>query len=1084
MDENAISESEVSPKEIIKQMKSNIYNNSLLYNNTLINLDYLLYRPSIFSLIHKISNRIGFKSQTYFLSIYYLDILHMKNRKIDLDLKVLALACLLLASKYAENDQNVPNLPYFVAIFNSFVGYNEIISNQELFFAEVLSCKLLEYKLNYYTIYDFDSFFFGHGIIKIEQINDLISGINNNNNDSNDINMEINENSYYIRKILEKIYRKSRYYLDIIINNGNICLKYSSLIISVVIMKKSVEDILIIEQKVREMELKEFKEKTEISFKEIMREIYQIDYESMEGYQNLINDNELKNIFQENNKRNSNYFRNTNLKFSNSIRKPDNTNINNRYQNSLNQSLNGNVFIKKINYSKNNVDGFNRRYINQSGVESEDANYLYFNKYKKERTSVPKRNYLNKNYINLSNFNSSFTNNLNASRNVDLSKNKGQRERKETTDKVFIKQSEINEMNKYMNTYTNDFYHKKRKALNSLNNTLITNMNNIHINDSYDDSNNIINIIDNNISIPNDKVLNTEDAQTKRNYEKYKKLVLKKRFFDRLNLHNNLGDYSITQLDNSNLPNSNIFGQNIPNQNHSKQPYYRKVIKNTTNYSIKQNSKVNSFYSTMNNNMYNPNKRKQNNLILLNPTPVNKRSNNDTTLDNELNIQNNDINQNATIEVIKNINRINTLDNNNNHSKKNSILNRGKKIYSNNTYLNSMTIENKDNNDTNRIKEEILLTSNNDYINKKNERRQLLFMRMRDINNKFNLINPLNNPEIKNNEFVNNVTKRQFLISNNIKKEIYDTQYLNQSINNKRNINKFNNLIINELKPRNINYKFNDKKTSENNKILTEKDQKKEKTNYPNSTILKLINRTKTMNNNKLNIKKEDINSELINKLNKNMFNQNSNKRSKLIRNMNTLDFTQENNTQNDSKNISKIMFNTIDNKIPNDTKENNNTIQNSSGTNKTSSIIHNYPYRNYMKNRNKKNTDKEINVGESKKENSKTIVINNNININFNNKIESSNIYQSNKSEKFNSKINDKKEFFQRMVNSKTINNRSNNVDYNTQRNVEGIKNNNERNKNISSLLHRFPFYKKSSGNNNKKYYDGISKDKIENDN
>ena len=88
MDENAICESEVSPKEIITQMKLNIFQNYSLSKNSLINLDYLLYRPSIFSLIHKISNRIGFKSQTYFLSIYYLDILHIKHQKIDINLKL------------------------------------------------------------------------------------------------------------------------------------------------------------------------------------------------------------------------------------------------------------------------------------------------------------------------------------------------------------------------------------------------------------------------------------------------------------------------------------------------------------------------------------------------------------------------------------------------------------------------------------------------------------------------------------------------------------------------------------------------------------------------------------------------------------------------------------------------------------------------------------------------------------------------------------------------------------------------------------------------------------------------------------
>ena len=299
MDENAICESEVSPKEIITQMKLNIFQNYSLSKNSLINLDYLLYRPSIFSLIHKISNRIGFKSQTYFLSIYYLDILHIKHQKIDINLKLLSLACLTLSAKYVENDKNVPNLPFFVAIFNSLVEYNNIISIEELIYAEVLACKLLEYKLNYYTIYDFDSFFFGHGIIKIEQLKDLI-----------------NENSLYIRKILEKIYRKSRFYLDKIVYNGNICLKYSSLIIAVAIMKQSVEDILIGENETKENDIKEIKEKASKCFKEIMKEIYKINYESLDEYQNLILENDLKNIFsKEKNKRISDYINEKNLKF-------------------------------------------------------------------------------------------------------------------------------------------------------------------------------------------------------------------------------------------------------------------------------------------------------------------------------------------------------------------------------------------------------------------------------------------------------------------------------------------------------------------------------------------------------------------------------------------------------------------------------------------------------------------------------------------------------------------------------------------------------------------------------------------------
>ena len=79
----------------------------------------------------------------------------------DCNYKILGLACLLLAAKYVENDPCVPNLPSFIRVYNNIIGYKYIISVTDLFYAEVLACKMLSYKLNYYTIYDFDSFFSG-----------------------------------------------------------------------------------------------------------------------------------------------------------------------------------------------------------------------------------------------------------------------------------------------------------------------------------------------------------------------------------------------------------------------------------------------------------------------------------------------------------------------------------------------------------------------------------------------------------------------------------------------------------------------------------------------------------------------------------------------------------------------------------------------------------------------------------------------------------------------------------------------------------------------------------------------------------
>ena len=1054
MDENIIYESEVSPKEIIKQMKINIYNNFTSYNNTLINLDYLLYRPSIFSLIHKISNKIGFKSQTFFLSAYYLDILHLKYKKIDLDLKVISLACLLLAAKYAENDQNVPNLPVFVAIFNSMVGYRDIISNKELFFAEVLACKLLEYKLNYFTIYDFDSFFFGHGIIKIEQLKGLNNGIKMINDDFNDINMDITENSVYIRKILEKIYRKSRYYLDMIINNGNICLKYNSLIISVVIMKKSVENVLLKEQKIKEYYIKEFKEKTAKCFKEIMSEIYQIDYESMDDYKNLISDNELLNIFQEKNKRSYNYIKDTNLKFLSKKENANNLNVNNRYGNFLNNTLNGKVFIKKLDYSQN-VDKFNFSKINRSRIESEEDN-LYSSQYKQQRISVPKKYNLSQNYNDLANFNSSFTNQLNISKNINLSRAKQYSQINKAKDISLKRRSGIDSLNIlgiYMNTYTNNFYNKKRKESNSLNKNIIKNMKNLNVNDSYEDTKKLINIIDNNKSFQNDnQVLFTEVAQQKnKNIENYEKMVLKKRFFNRINRPT---DFSISRLNESgNLQNMGTFIDKHPSQNIPK-PYFKKVIKNVTNYTIKTNSKTNSFYSTVNNNLYNQNLRKNNKLITSNPLISVKKENNDIPLDNELNIEKLNIHnkQNATLEVMKSFNNGNILANNT--------------IYKSNHLFNLKE----------KRKEEKLLTINNDTINQNKERQRLLFMRMRNINNKINLQRTLNKTEFQNNEIDNPISKRKFHVSNAVKNEdnlpskensennnkdkIYENQTLNVSINNKRKMNKnIISNIIRELKPKNIKNKNIDNKNSEKNisekyKII-QKELKKEKIEFPKSSIFKLLNRTKTLNVDKLDLSKEEQNSELMSKLPKNLNNSNQEKRINIIKNTQTLDFENQVNDINESKNIQKLMFNTIDkDNFQNDQKDKN--IEEITNNTKNLSL-HNYHYRNYMKNKIKKENEKGLNKSKNKKnENSKTIVINNNININFNNKIEHSNIYQSNKNENINTQIN-----------------------YNTRRTIENINiDKKDRYNNIPLGLHRMNFYKKNSGNNRNYLSRAISKE------
>ena len=211
MEENNLNEGEIPPQQIFEIMKTNIYDNFYNYNYSSLNKDYIQSRKTLFNIIHKITIKMGFKSQTFFLSAHYLDIIFTKKRRINANLNTLVLACLCLSAKFCENDPIVPHLQYFIRIFNYIIGYKNIITMSDLKRTEVLALKLLNYKLNYFTIYDFNSFLFGHGILKIEQLKELDNKIKTKYRGRKK-ELDINpSNSVLIKSILEKIYKKSRY---------------------------------------------------------------------------------------------------------------------------------------------------------------------------------------------------------------------------------------------------------------------------------------------------------------------------------------------------------------------------------------------------------------------------------------------------------------------------------------------------------------------------------------------------------------------------------------------------------------------------------------------------------------------------------------------------------------------------------------------------------------------------------------------------------------------------------------------------------------------------------------------------------
>jgi len=291
--------SEIPPKIIFEEMKDCFYDffkKNRKMNSSILIKDYFQIRNSLINMLKKVSDRLGFKSQTYFLSIYYMDIIITENNEIIIfhNYTSLALACLVIASKYCENDPNVPELPYFIRIYNSIVENKHSIAISDLIYNEVKICKILKYKLHFYTIYDYNSFLFGHGILKLDQLKEI----------KRDKDLPF---SIYAKKILEKIYKKSRSYLDIIMTK-KVCLKYSSLLISIYIMQRSVESIIISESKINsDIEKMKIRKKAHKYFKDIMNNFYNLNYESMEeyilmkkeieSYKNR-NENNIQNIFE------------------------------------------------------------------------------------------------------------------------------------------------------------------------------------------------------------------------------------------------------------------------------------------------------------------------------------------------------------------------------------------------------------------------------------------------------------------------------------------------------------------------------------------------------------------------------------------------------------------------------------------------------------------------------------------------------------------------------------------------------------------------------------------------------------------
>ena len=383
---------EVSQLDILSLMKNNVYNFYKEKNSKNIDREYREYtlqRKFLIALINKISRQMNFKTQTIFLAVNYLDIIFSKNSVIPYNYRLLALGCLIIASKFCENEFTRPIFKYFLNLYNKEVKDN--VTKKKLFEYEIIICRMLNYKLNYFTIYDFNFFFISNGIMKTDQLKEI-------NHDFS--YMEINNNtssSSEIKNILKKIYERSRHYLDIIIENL-ICLKYNSMLISICIMEKSIDYVLFNDLNIinrdASFNIDEIKFKNKLCFKEIMRDYYKIDYESLIEYKDLQKECENYKFFED--IYDNNYSKNNNIKdinlnnnkipevkspskkqFENDISFKQSPYKNNTNRNNTNEKRN--YLYKKVNIK--NKSNYNIRHIGKKNSPKERINIYRDNKF-------------------------------------------------------------------------------------------------------------------------------------------------------------------------------------------------------------------------------------------------------------------------------------------------------------------------------------------------------------------------------------------------------------------------------------------------------------------------------------------------------------------------------------------------------------------------------------------------------------------------------------------------------------------------------------------------------------------------------
>ena len=608
-------------------------NNNQKYenNNNVNNVLYKENRNSIIQLIKKINKALDNSSQTFFLALYYIDLIltnekfeknfkyYYENNENDLeinenDLVMISLSCLIVSTKFNENDPNVPNIISFIN-FCAYYSYNRYIYKvEELKKAEVIVIKLLEYKLNYYTLYHFFSFFFTHGFLfeKIFEKEDIKL-------------MKLSKN-----EMLEKIYILSREIMDEFIEdyeNIKFILGNDILFTSIEILISATQHIL------NNSLLELFDEK-----KNIFELLYQINCDQNKENNEIIK-NKLKIIYdiqkakkdKEAVKEIKTINKITQVNEENKIMNESNSKINeediNYKNNNLLISWDTNYLekYKYTNASKNKISNnekanpkkkSNEKYSN---IQFYITKYKFFGKNTKDAKGVS-RSINNFKYKKLFQFN----NNINFKENNRYNYSSSKKENKEN---IVFNDNIRTSLDKYLKTNTSN-------NTNNLNDKF----NNIYLNYRYDNNN----VNNNNFNDTNDIKLANKISCIKnnihQNYNEYKtkinennrdmvyktKLILDKFSYPSINIIKNMKNSEyFNNNQQSNFYHSKLFDDIINNKMDNR--YSKENIQDNFSESININSfntrsldfiKDKNFLNEYNLSMYKINYHKNNDIKL------------------------------------------------------------------------------------------------------------------------------------------------------------------------------------------------------------------------------------------------------------------------------------------------------------------------------------------------------------------------------------------------------------------------------------------------------------------------------------